>query len=151
MRKLLILFLVLVLNSSPLHGEEQLFTPLLFQVIVNAQNPITSLERKYLADIFFKKVTHWPENGFVRPVDQGPSSLARQKFSEEILKRSVLSVKNYWQQLIFSGRDVPPPELTNDEEVIGYVVKNPNSIGYVSGAFLSEGREPIGYKTINIK
>jgi hypothetical protein len=42
-------------------------------------------------------------------------------------------VKAYWQQLIFSGRDVPPPELESDDAVVAYVLAHRGSIGYVSG------------------
>jgi hypothetical protein len=41
-------------------------------------------------------------------------------------------VKSYWQQLIFSGRGVPPPELDTEEEVIRYVGRHPGALGYVS-------------------
>jgi hypothetical protein len=43
-------------------------------------------------------------------------------------------VRAYWQQRIFSGRDVPPPELDSDQQVVDYVMKYPGAIGYVSGA-----------------
>jgi hypothetical protein len=42
-------------------------------------------------------------------------------------------VRSYWQQLIFSGRDVPPPELDSDADVVKYVSKHAGAIGYVSG------------------
>ena len=37
----------------------------------------------------------------------------------------------YWQQRIFSGRDVPPPEFELDREVVEYVLKHAGAIGYV--------------------
>ena len=122
-----------------------------FSVIVNAQNPVDSLDRKFLSDIFFKKITHWPEDGVVQPVDLKQDAPARSKFSEEVLNRSVIGVKNYWQQLIFSGRDVPPPELKTDDEVIQYVLKNTGSIGYVSSASISAVTSQKGIKRVNIK
>jgi hypothetical protein len=48
--------------------------------------------------------------------------------------RSVAAVKSYWQQVIFSGRGVPPPELESDEAVIRHVTRSPGAVGYVSGA-----------------
>jgi hypothetical protein len=45
----------------------------------------------------------------------------------------VQAVKSYWQQVIFSGRGVPPPELESDEAVIRYVLRFPGAVGYVSG------------------
>jgi hypothetical protein len=50
-----------------------------------------------------------------------------------VLKRSVLVVKTYWQQRIFSGRGIPPPELDSDALVVEYVLKHRGAVGYVSG------------------
>jgi hypothetical protein len=44
------------------------------------------------------------------------------------------AVRSYWQQRIFSGRDVPPPELDSDEAVVAFVARSPGGIGYVSAA-----------------
>ena len=66
-------------------------------------------------------------------VDLRVDNASRRQFSEEVLKRSVGAVRSYWQQRIFSGRDVPPPELESDEAVIAFVAKNPAAVGYVSG------------------
>jgi ABC-type phosphate transport system substrate-binding protein len=41
-------------------------------------------------------------------------------------------VKSYWQQQIFSGRDVPPPEKQTENDVVAFVRSNPGAIGYVS-------------------
>jgi hypothetical protein len=41
-------------------------------------------------------------------------------------------VKAYWQQRIFSGRDVPPPEFATDQEVVAYVLAHEGAVGYVS-------------------
>jgi hypothetical protein len=35
---------------------------------------------------------------------------------------------------VFSGRELPPPELENDEEVVRFVAKNAGGVGYVSPA-----------------
>ena len=42
------------------------------------------------------------------------------------------AVRSYWQQRIFSGRDVPPPEADSDLAVLRYVKENAGAIGYVS-------------------
>src|SRR4051812_20972356 len=89
-----------------------------FRLIVNPANGVTALDRKFLADAFLKKTTRWPGGELIRPVDLGTESAIRRRFSEDVLGRSVAAVKSYWQQMIFSGRAVPPPELDSDEEVI---------------------------------
>jgi ABC-type phosphate transport system substrate-binding protein len=103
-----------------------------FKVVVHPDNPLSALDKKSVAEMFLKKLTRWPGGELVRPVDLATENPTRQGFSREVLDRSVPAVKNYWQQLIFSGRDVPPPELESDEAVVKFVLKRPGAIGYVS-------------------
>jgi hypothetical protein len=60
-------------------------------------------------------------------------------FSETVLARHVAAVRSYWQQQIFSGRDVPPVEKKNDAEVLEYVRTNRGAVGYVSEASPASG------------
>jgi ABC-type phosphate transport system substrate-binding protein len=117
-----------------------------FQVIVNPRNPAASVERTFLEEAFLKKVTAWPDDQVIRPVDLAPDSPVRRVFTHDILNRSVEAVKNYWQQRIFSGRDVPPPELSRDEEVVQFVLKHEGGVGYVSGTADVGGCRVIGVR-----
>lgn len=103
-----------------------------FRVVVNAKSPAETLERKLVADAFLKKTVRWPDGQMIRPVDQRSTTATRIAFSDDVLDRSVFAVKSYWEQIIFSGRGVPPPELENDEAVVAYVAKHEGAIGYVS-------------------
>jgi ABC-type phosphate transport system substrate-binding protein len=110
-----------------------------FRLVVNQTNPVTSVERRFLEDAYLKKVTRWSTGQLIRPVDLTPGSAARAQFSQEILRRSVAAVKSYWQQLIFSGRDVPPPEFDTEEQVVRYVINHDGAVGYVSGGASANG------------
>ncbi len=121
--------------------------PSAFRVIVHPSNPLASVDRKFLGDAFLKRTTRWDSGGeVIRPVDQTADSAVRRAFSDEILRRSVEAVKNYWQQGIFSGRDLPPPELDSDEEVVKYVLKHPGAIGYISAS-----ANPGGAKVLTVQ
>jgi hypothetical protein len=82
----------------------------------------------------------------MRAVDLRPGDPARRNFSEIVLKRSVGAVRSYWQQRIFSGRDVPPPELDSETSVVAYVAKFPGAIGYVSGGAKLSGVAELGLR-----
>ena len=114
-----------------------------FRVIVHPENPVSELSRDFLADAFLKRSTRWSNGEPLRPVDQRSTSAARQRFSDSVLRRSVAAVKNYWQQRIFSGRDLPPPELESDEAVVSYVVNHRGALGYVSGSAKLDKAKPI--------
>jgi ABC-type phosphate transport system substrate-binding protein len=114
-----------------------------FRVIVHPDNPSTTLTRDFLIDAFLKRTTRWNDGEMIRPVDQRPDSLARRRFSDSVLQRSVAAVKSYWQQRIFSGRELPPPELDSDEAVVAYVMKHRGAVGYVSGSAKLDRAKPV--------
>ena len=117
-----------------------------FQVIVNASNPVSSLKASYVSNLFRGKVRQWDHGDKVTPVDKSASSSVRANFSKQVHNKSVAGIKSYWQQQIFSGRGVPPPEVRSDNEVVAYVQRNPGGIGYVSA-----GTSLRGVKAIEVR
>lgn len=117
-----------------------------FRLIVNPANPVGGVDRTFVAEAFLKKTTRWPNDELIRPVDLEPDSPVRRRFSDEVLKRSVSAVKSYWQQMVFSGRGLPPPELDNEDQIVRFVLKNPGAIGYVSGITNVEGAKVIAVR-----
>ena len=117
-----------------------------YVVIVHAKSDESRLDRKLVADIFLKKQTHWGDDSTIKPVDQSRGSTVRARFSEDVLGRSVSSVRTYWNQIVFSGRGVPPPELDSDASVVKYVAANRTAIGYVA-----PGTELKGVKVVQVR
>jgi ABC-type phosphate transport system substrate-binding protein len=103
-----------------------------FAVIVNASNPVSTLSKDEVAKLFLKKTVSWKSGESAAPVELPPTAKARESFAREVLNKSVAQVRSYWQQQIFSGKDVPPPEKPSEDDVLAYVRANPNAIGYVS-------------------
>src|SRR5688500_8148301 len=102
-----IAFLVTLLAGAISPAAE----PAAFVVITHPANPASSIDRQFVADAFLKKRTRWSDEQAIKPVDLGPRSPLRRQFSSNLLGRSVEQVKAYWQQIVFSGRGVPPPEM----------------------------------------
>jgi len=109
------------------------------RVVVNEANPVTSLSREELADLFLKKVSSWGDGTLVLPVDQLEETAVRENFNREILRKSSNAVRAYWQQRIFAGRDIPPPERESDGAVLAFVRRNRGAIGYVSAESSTAG------------
>ncbi len=103
-----------------------------FQVIVHRDNPLTVADRKLVSDLFLKRRTTWPDNEGARPVDLASESPIRQRFSVVLLTKTVPQIRSYWQQRIFSGRELPPLELVSEQDVVKFVTANRGAIGYVS-------------------
>jgi ABC-type phosphate transport system substrate-binding protein len=103
-----------------------------FQVIVNPTNPVETLASNVVAQIFLKKKSAWENGTKVLPVDQTFSAMVRESFSRGVLGKSTSAVKAFWQEQIFAGRGVPPPQQASDNLIVAYVRDNPGAIGYVS-------------------
>ena len=121
-------------------GAEQ---PAAFKVIVNPANPTSALARAELSRIFLKRLDHWEHGIKVLPIDLPVTAEVRESFSQAVHGRRASAIKSYWQQQIYSGRGVPPPEGGSEEEVVAYVRANPGAIGYVSPATRTDGLKAI--------
>ena len=125
---LLASILACVTAFAPSHAAESSG----YRLIINPRNPATDVDRRFLEDAFLKKTTRWGTGDVILPVDAGGDSPVRRTFSEDVLGRSVATVKSYWQQRIFAGRDLPPPELPTDAAVVKYVLEHPGAVGYIA-------------------
>ena len=103
-----------------------------YVVVVNAANPTSSISKSEAADLFLKKKAKWSDGKTVAAVDQSKSAPVRDAFSKAVHGKPAAAVASYWQQQIFSGKEVPPAEKGSDDEVIAFVKSNPGAIGYVS-------------------
>ncbi|MBV8202717.1 MAG: hypothetical protein JOZ15_19035 [Acidobacteria bacterium] len=111
-----------------------------FVVVINAANPQASLSTAEVSNMFLQKTHKWESGERVKAVDLPETSPARASFSQAIHGRATAAVKAYWQRMIFSGLDAPPPEKPSAAEVLAYVRANPGGIGYVpAGTPLGEG------------
>jgi ABC-type phosphate transport system substrate-binding protein len=110
-----------------------------FVVIVNSAGP-ASVSKDDASKAFLKK------GGTLVAVDQGRSAAVRDAFSKAVLGRPASAMVTYWQQQIFAGKDVPPPQKNSDAEVVAFVKANPYGIGYVSA-----GADVAGVKTVTLQ
>ena len=108
------------------------------KVIVNSGNATSTIDREKVTRLFLKKQTKWDSGEAVLPVDQVDGA-SKDTFSRQMLDKSPAAVKSFWQQQIFSGRDVPPPQKQTDQEVIEFVKSRPGAVGYVSAQANTDG------------
>ncbi len=100
-------------------------------VITNKDMPVSSLSQEEVNRIYLGK-TKFLSNGVkVIPVDQQSGSAARDKFYNNVIKKSDTEVKSYWSRVIFTGQGYPPIQESDDRAVKDLVAKNPNCMGYV--------------------
>lgn len=121
-----LILLSLALLPAVLRGQE---TP--YRVVVHRSNSISRLSRDQVSKLFLRKITQWDNRQPVLPVDQAPDSPVRRSFTRQVHQRTIAAVQTWWQQQTFAGVAVAPPERASDAEVLEYVRRYPNAIGYV--------------------
>jgi ABC-type phosphate transport system substrate-binding protein len=113
-----------------------------FRVVVHTSNPVATITRQELSDLFLKKATKWDSGDRAVPVDQSKHSLCREPFSRDVHGRSVNAINWYWRRMVFSGTTrVPPLILDHDGQVLEFVASNTTAVGYVSDAVELEGHD----------
>lgn len=117
-----------------------------YKVIVHPDNPIAKIDREFLRDAYLKKATEWRGGETIRPVDLATKFPVRERFTHEVIRKTPAQLKNYWNQQIFSGKAVPPPEAGTAADLIAYVLANPGAIGY-----LPEGLDAGEAKVIGVE
>jgi ABC-type phosphate transport system substrate-binding protein len=117
-----------------------------FKVIVNPDSSISSVDREFLRDAYLKKTPTWSNGATIRPIDLTRKFAVRDQFSRDVLKKSPAQLKSYWNQQVFSGKGVPPPEVDAIADVIAYVLANPGAIGY-----LPADSDPGGAKVVEVR
>jgi ABC-type phosphate transport system substrate-binding protein len=134
MRSRVLLFVALGVWAARIGAEDASA----YKVIVHPSNTVTQLSRLKIGEMFLKKSVRWPDGHPVLPVEPSGKSPVRQRFTLEIYGKQVIAISAYWQQMIFGGKGVPPPEKSNDADVVAFVRETPGAIGYVwSGSDLS--------------
>ena len=99
--------------------------------VVSADSSISTLSRTEVADLFFCKVSHFPNGVQAFPLDQAEGSAVRDEFYGKIIGKTAAQIKAYWSRIIFTGRGQPPPTVSNSVEMKKRISSNPGAIGYI--------------------
>ena len=110
-----------------------------FRLVANPSVRAGQLSKSAASAIFLKKTVKWDDGSTIIAVDQVEKSAVRATFTTAVHGKSPAAVKSFWQQQIFSGRDVPPVEKSSDSEVLAYIRSTAGAIGYVSEAADTSG------------
>lgn len=105
-------------------------------VVVNKKNTYT-IDRAYVAKIYTGEIRGWPDGTSLIATDVKDAEL-RESFYGEIVGRSMANMRALWSQNIFTGRGLPPKMLSSTPEVVDFVSRHPNAIGFVSATDLTD-------------
>lgn len=107
-------------------------------VIVHPSNA-NNLDATQISRLFTGKDKTFANGEQAIPINQPMTVAVTDEFNEKVLDKSSSQIKAYWSKLVFSGKGTPPKEVGSAAEVIELVSKNPNTIGYVDSADVTDG------------
>ncbi len=139
MRQRLTLAALLLLATGPVGAEG-------FRVVANPSVSASTMSAAELSRLFLKTTTSWPDGQKAVVVDQERTSPVRAAFSRGVHQRDPEAVVAYWQTMVFSGRETPPPVRNGDAAVLTLVRTTPGAVGYVSDTAALEGVKTIAVK-----
>ncbi|CAK0754367.1 PBP_domain domain-containing protein [Gammaproteobacteria bacterium] len=100
-------------------------------IIAHPDVAVSGLTVDELAAIYLLKMTSWPDNEKIVPVNREAASAARTVFSDMVLHQPPNTLHAYWNQMHFRGK-VPPLVQESDQAVLAFIQKVPGAIGYVN-------------------
>jgi ABC-type phosphate transport system substrate-binding protein len=107
-------------------------------VIVNKSNTMTAPDDKMLSMLFLSKKKSFENGNRVVAFDLYEGSEIRDKFYENVIKKSKGQLKSYWSKLIFTGQGKPPEIIGSDEEIMRSVASNESAIAYIDASKVND-------------
>ena len=113
---------LLLTLSATLHAEPV--------VVVSASSELTMLTQDEVRQLF-NGLTRRASGVALKPLDLPAKSAERTGFYQRVMGKSAEQMKSYWARMIFTGRGMPPREVSSDLEMVMLVGSNRNFSGYV--------------------
>lgn len=118
----LIFTLLLPVNA---YSSEQLV------VVINIENPVDSLTKSEVIDIFMGKYLAYPNGEMASPIELNDDHELKSHFYQYLIGRTVASVNSYWSRLKFTGRKRKASVVNSEEEAIKQLNNTKLAIGYI--------------------
>lgn len=104
-------------------------------VIMSAKSGVSHVSKSDVGALYLGRTSNLPNGSKAHLYDLAESSAVRKAFYSKATGKSTSQVKATWSRLVFSGRAVPPKELSSAAAVVKAVAADTSAIGYVdSGA-----------------
>src|SRR6204780_3976630 len=112
------------------------------KVIANGSVKADMISASEVKSVFLEESNSLGDGTHVEPVleKDGP---VHEAFLHEYLGGTDDDLQNYYRALVFSGRGSMPKQLGSDAEVVAYVARTKDAIGYVSAETAVEDVKPM--------
>ena len=102
-------------------------------VVVSKNSDLGGLTRNEVRQIFNGQLNRVGEIS-VKPLDLPVAASQREVFYQQVMGKSVEQMKSSWARMIFTGRGMPPREVSSDREMTLLVGSDRKFIGYMDEA-----------------
>lgn len=111
-------------------------------LVANSGVSTEALTKTDVMNIFLGKKTTWDNGSKITFVilKEGDT---HKKFLRTYVKRNPTQFKNHWKKMLFTGKGVIPKSFASDADVVDYVSKNENTVGYISSSGSTAGTKII--------
>lgn len=100
-------------------------------VVVNARSGVATMTQAEVVSIFFGRYRQFFNGTEASPVDLIDTNPDRARFYAALVGKDIAEVNAYWSRQLFSGRMQPYPKVSNQDEVMKWVVAHPGGIGFI--------------------
>lgn len=106
-------------------------------VVVKADNPVESMTRSEVIDLFMGKYVAFPNGEKAIAADLDGEQATKEVFYRQLVGRSLASVNSYWSRIRFAGRQRASIQHSSEQDVIDFIENNDLAIGYVPLSMVS--------------
>ena len=112
------------------------------RVVVNAKaNTADSISIRELIDIFTRRKTKWDDRTEIVVITQEMNSIPNDNFLIQVLGVTPYQYRSRLSRNTYSGRTLPPIEVSSEEEMLDRLLANESSIGYLYNYILYKDDE----------
>lgn len=125
MVRVLVMALALVCGAASHADESQIV------VVVSKDNPVDSMTRSQLIDLYMGRYVAFPDGRKAQPVDLSGDNALKEAFYQQLIGMPLARVNSYWSKIKFTGRAKPPVRLDTENDALVFLLEQKQGIAYV--------------------
>jgi len=107
-------------------------------VIVNAENPVTQLDKETVKNIFLGRLTRFPNSELaISAIEIKGNNRQKELFYKLIANKTLNKINRYWARYLFTGKMSPPRKLINNQAIVTEISNNSTGIAYIDSKDLT--------------
>lgn len=106
-------------------------------VIVNKENPVSSLSAEEARRFFLLNSKIWPSGSKIKPINRNKSSSVKKSFIKSVLKMTPEDYEQHWIYIKQKSGETEPKAVKSNKFILKIVGKDANAVGYLPQAYFN--------------